>query len=74
MPELTSIHQKGLSYNSIKKIGSFPVPPFQIQFRKVYLTLSLCNEIWRGEQIDNSEQICSSYFAALHHAFSRNNA
>ena len=26
-------------------MGSFPVPPFQIQFWKAYLTLSYCNEI-----------------------------
>ena len=39
-------------------------PPFQTQFWKVYLTLSRGNEIWRGEQIDKSEQICSSYFTA----------
>ena len=39
-------------------------PPFQIQFWKNYLTLSQGNEIWRGEQIDNSEQIYSSYFTA----------
>ena len=27
-------------------------------------TFQYCNDIWRGEQIDNSEQICSSNFTA----------
>ena len=46
-------------YNKLKLFSS---PPFQVQFWKVYLTLSQGNEIWRGEQIDNCGQICFSYF------------
>ena len=50
----------------------FSSPPFQIQFWKVFLTLSQCNAIWRGEQIDNSEQICSSYFTNFWTIFDNN--
>ena len=61
----------------IQSNNIFPKPttPFcvGIAFRwKVSLTLSQCNEIWRGEQIDNCEQICSSYCKTLSKHITRN--
>ena len=32
-----------------------------LNFEEIFIQ---CNEIWRGEQTDNCEQICSSYFTA----------